>query len=51
MSGFFVSKKIVAHSLRHTFANWLVEAGVDLYTVKELMGHSVIAMTGMIPNQ
>jgi len=37
--------KVVFHTLRHTFASWLVECGVNLYTVKELMGHSVIAMT------
>ena len=28
-----------------TFASWLVEQGVDPYTVKELMGHGTIAMT------
>jgi integrase len=38
-------QKVVFHTLRHTYASWLVESGVDLYTVKKLMGHSSIAMT------
>jgi integrase len=33
------------HSLRHTFATWLVQDGVNIYEVQKLLGHSSISVT------
>lgn len=35
---------LVWHDLRHTFASYLVMAGGNLTSIKELMGHETIAM-------
>ena len=37
--------KITAHSLRHTHASWLAEAGLDILQIKEQLGHKNIEMT------
>ena len=37
--------KISAHQFRHTVATEMIDAGVDIYAVKEFLGHSSVAMT------
>jgi integrase len=47
--------KITAHSLRHTHASWLAKKGLDLFQIKDQLGHRRIEMTmryaHLIPNQ
>jgi integrase len=38
-------ERICFHSLRHTFASWLVCSGTPLYTVQRLLGYKSIALT------
>lgn len=40
-----ISEEFIVHSLRHSFATRLVEEGVSLVQVKELLGHSCIRST------
>jgi integrase len=38
-------EEIHFHSLRHTFASWLVQYGVSIYEVQHLLGHSDVNTT------
>ena len=40
-----ISEEFIVHSLRHAFATRLVEEGIPLVQVKELLGHSCIRST------
>jgi len=40
-----IRKEVTLHSLRHTYATHLLEEGLNIVTLKELLGHAHIATT------
>ena len=40
-----IRKKVNLHSLRHSYATHLLEEGVNIVTVKELLGHADVTTT------